>query len=84
MSKVEFAWGNELPPFDANAGCPKCHGGVDVIFHFTHTEKFPCMGDVTWVLDEHLCRVCRRCMYGWCEATAETKPARDLRAAPGP
>jgi hypothetical protein len=84
VSNVEFIWAKDLPPFDENASCPKCRSGVNVVFHDTHIKKFPCMDDFTWVLGEHLCRVCRSCKFGWCEAPDDVKPARNLRAGPDP
>jgi hypothetical protein len=83
---VEFIHAEDLPPFDESADCPKCgRGRVRAIFYYGLTEKFPCRSDFApWLLGEHLCRVCERCGYGWCEAPADTKPAaRELRAVEG-
>jgi ribosomal protein S27AE len=72
-----FTWARDLPPFDENASCPQCgEGTVKVIFHPVHTRGFPCETARLRVLDGHLCRVCGRCGYGWCEAGLATKPAR--------
>jgi hypothetical protein len=76
-------WAADLPPFDEDAGCPKCaSGAISVIFHFIHTDGFPCESSGEWVIGGHLCRVCQRCGYGWCEAPVDAKPAHrpDLRA----
>lgn len=80
------AWkARDLPPFDETADCPKCaSGGMSVIFHGCNAKGFPCETIRRWVIDGHLCRICERCGYGWCEAAVDTKPARrpDLRAVP--
>lgn len=75
---TEIILPEDLPPFDEAAGCPKCAGGIlDVIFHDGITKGFPCwITGVLMVRGEHLCRVCTRCGYKRCEATVETKPAR--------
>jgi hypothetical protein len=84
---TDFIWPSELPPFDEDADCPKCRAsGVRVIFHSLHMKGFPCMQALaTWVLGEHLCRVCPRCGYGWAEAPADMNASRkrDLRVASG-
>lgn len=76
MSSDEFLWGRDLPAFDEAASCPKC-GGADVgtVYHLGSERGFPCgLDHGRWVLDEHLCRVCRRCSHGWCEAPVDVKP----------
>ena len=75
---AESVWAEELPPFDDTARCPKCGAGaVQVIFHRASTKGFPCGGPSgTRVLDGHLCRICRRCGYGWPEAPVDAEPAR--------
>ncbi|HEY6492086.1 MAG TPA: hypothetical protein VIZ43_02355 [Trebonia sp.] len=77
MTRNSFTWARDLAPFDENASCPQCGGGtVDVIFHPIHTRGFPCETATVRVLDGHLCRVCGRCGYGWCEVGLVTKSAR--------
>jgi len=68
---------DELPPFDENAKCPKCRSPrvISVVFHRCFKRGFPCYED-DLALGEHLCRVCGRCGYGWCEATAEAGATR--------
>jgi hypothetical protein len=66
----------ELPPFTKNADCPKCGGNsVSVLYHSYHAEGFACKSTSLRVLGEHLCRVCKQCGFGWCEAPIDIKPA---------
>jgi hypothetical protein len=77
-----YVWARDLPPFDEDADCPKCaSGAVGVLFHSYSVDDFPCRTG-RWLMDGHLCRVCERCGYGWCEAALDTKPAHrpELRA----
>jgi transcriptional regulator with XRE-family HTH domain len=62
-----------LPSFAERAVCPKCASvAVGVAYHVAPTGGYPCASSV----GEHLCRVCQRCGYGWCEATADATPVR--------
>jgi len=78
------------PPNGEPAGCPKCaYSRVSVTYHPaimpegtkpkpSRGEAWPCsrfMGRVYGFGVEHLCRVCERCGYGWCEKTADSAPA---------
>jgi len=65
----------ELPAYSGwNARCPKCKAGT-VVMTIYHAPKLadgteaPCR----WaeLFDEHLCRVCKNCGYGWPEACAD-------------
>jgi hypothetical protein len=76
----ESQFAEDLPPLDRNASCPKCgHVLISVIYHRYLVDGFPC--HLYSVIDEHLCRVCRRCQFGWCEAPIDVKPPRQPAAA---
>lgn len=65
-----------LIPFDPAAACPKCHAEmVDAVWHAAMTVKappgWPCADMTRPVSGEHMCRVCTRCGYGWCEIPAD-------------
>jgi transcriptional regulator with XRE-family HTH domain len=73
----EPAGAENLPPFGEDAGCLKCASGtVRVTYHADSTGGFPCGTPGRAAAGEHLCRACERCGYGWCEAPADTRPAR--------
>ena len=77
VTAAEPARAQELPPFSEHAGCPKCASGtVAVIYHAAPAGGFPCEAPGTPLAGEHLCRACGQCGYGWCEATADARPAR--------
>jgi hypothetical protein len=71
----------ELPAYSGpNATCPKCKAGTPVltIYHYAGGVLAPKLpGGVNppcrWASpnDEHLCRVCKNCGYGWPEACAD-------------
>ncbi len=83
VTAAEPASAAELPPFSGQSGCPKCVSGtVAVVYHAAPAGGFPCQAPALPMAGEHLCRVCQRCGYGWCEATADTRARRPPRAAP--
>lgn len=57
-----------LPPFDAEAACPKCGWAVVSVRHHENTRGCS-LGAVmeTSYGPEHLHRTCGRCFYGWNE-----------------
>ena len=77
---TEFLKAADLPPYDESVTCPMCCGGMTTTYHGwmdveldkKHRPVWPCFTGVP-VADSHLCRVCERCGYGWCEATAEAR-----------
>jgi hypothetical protein len=71
-----------LPPFHPGGGCPKCGcGAVKVTWHLIGLEEgFPCEHRVD--LDEHLCRTCPACKYGWLEATKDASASEPRRLRP--
>lgn len=73
-----------LPPFSGrNTSCPKCGMSVDVAWHLLGLQKgFPCWNDPP-DCDEHMCRVCPECGYGWMEAPADANAAEVSRALRG-
>jgi hypothetical protein len=61
-----------LPPFDPAGSCPKCGGEiVSAIWHASAVLDYqsPCCRrlESTGQNDEHMCRRCERCTYGWVE-----------------
>jgi transcriptional regulator with XRE-family HTH domain len=76
VTAAEPASAGELPPFSEHAECPKCASGtVAVTYHAAPAGGFPCEAPARPAPGEHLCRACGQCGYGWCEATAEARPA---------
>ena len=71
-----FTLAGDLPPFDEAVGCPKCVGGtVLVVYQPVSVAGFPCCEPFgREVTGGHLCRVCGRCGYGWCEAPVDVTP----------
>ncbi len=72
-------------PAASAAGCPKCgRPQVTATYHpglrmtpiserlHTYTGDWPCASlSRRSSIGEHLCRICERCGYAWCEATVE-------------
>ena len=59
-----------LPQHESITSCPKCAapaGRLGVTYHAC-AEPFGSWACRDTQLLEHLCRVCERCGYGWCEA----------------
>lgn len=67
----------ELPPFNADATCPKCgHDDVDTWYQLTahcHGKGWCAAREAHYLARkcceaEHLHRICKRCRFGWAEA----------------
>lgn len=70
----EYIWAETLAPYNPTATCRKCGKRAETLYHPIHTTGFPCETRSTWILDDHLCRICPRCKFGWCEAPVDVKP----------
>jgi hypothetical protein len=72
-----------LPPFSGNtADCPKCGSCVPATWHPCggFGKDFPC--ESRHDLDEHMCRSCEACGYGWLEATKDASASEPRRLRP--
>lgn len=61
-----------LPPFNAEAICPKC-GGEEIGIYYSRNRyhcSYDCGNELPWQDREvaHMERKCRRCGYRWIEA----------------
>lgn len=72
-----------LPPFNAEARCPKCgNDDIHAAWHeanpwssYEHKD-FP----TAQARQEHICRYCRRCAYRWLESPLDMITAYDQAA----
>lgn len=66
----------ELPLYDPEKICPKCHGAcISLSYCEHHDYSLDCRYPSPWHDVDHFHRVCQQCRFTWMERTLEAPHA---------